>query len=110
MTCKVLISEPAENDLRSILEYIRASNPQAAKDFGIRLVDAIDSLATFPNRGHVIEELPSCEKTYRQIVVGHYRILYLVQEQTVHVHRILHGARLLDTAVLEEAEDEGGLP
>jgi len=106
MAYKVLISKSAENDLRSILDYIRTSNPQAAGDFGKRLVDAIESLSTFPYRGHAVEELLSLRKGYRQTVVARYRILYVVREKTVYVHRIFHGARLLDTTVLEESGGE----
>jgi plasmid stabilization system protein ParE len=108
MTYKVLISEPAETDLRSILDHIRTSTPQAAGDFGGKVVDAIESLSTFPYRGHVVEELSSGGKAHRQIVIGRYRILYVIREKTVHVHRILHGARLLDTTVLEESTGESG--
>lgn len=55
----------------------------------------ISSLAEFPNMGAVLSEddFPLLQRGYRFIVVNPYLVFYRVIEDTVMVHRILHGRR-----------------
>jgi len=106
MIYKVIISQTAESDIRSILDYIRRDKPQAATSFGNRLIEAIESLSVFPKRGWAVRELSQAGADYRQIVVGRYRIIFDIEGALVRVHRVFHGARLLDPSILEEHPDE----
>ena len=61
------------------------------------LVAAARSLATFSERGHVVPEYE--DRTIREIIVRHYRLIYRVQPERVEVLRIIHGARRMPPTV-----------
>ena len=93
MDCKVILSLRAIRDLSEIVRYISFDDPQAAERFGHRLIDAALSLATLPERGHLVPELRDGQT--REIAYGSYRIVYRYRgaEKVVWVSRFWHAAR-----------------
>ncbi|MBI3195513.1 MAG: type II toxin-antitoxin system RelE/ParE family toxin [Ignavibacteriae bacterium] len=83
----------AETDLTEIVEYILEENPRAA----IRLLERIEKnigfLARHPLLGKIPEDEELAQIGYRFLVVENYLVFYTIEERTVVVHRILHGAR-----------------
>ena len=55
-------------------------------------------------RGRVVPELD--EPTVRELVVGSYRLIYEINEETVYVLGLIHGAR--DLATLWDKEGRTG--
>lgn len=102
MDCRVIVSPSAINDLREIVQYIARDDIETARRFGDQLLDTAMSLATFPERGHFVREFS--DKHTRELLLGPYRIIYRyqAQENTVHIARFWHGARLLKRTELED--------
>ena len=91
----VLLTEDAEADLESLLDYI-ATHDVDGKDvyFLDRIEEVLESLAAFPERGsHPKELLALGMRQYRQVFFKPYRVIYQVTDRTVHVLLIVDGRR-----------------
>jgi plasmid stabilization system protein ParE len=55
---EVIIARSALGDLEQIRSYIARENPSAAEAFCQKLLDACNSLRSFPERGELIAERP----------------------------------------------------
>ena len=72
--------------------YIRRENPSAAVRFRQRTEETLRRLEQFPESGRVLPEFP--ELPYREVIVAPYRFFYRIQETTVWVVAVWHGAQL----------------
>jgi plasmid stabilization system protein ParE len=75
-----------------------------AHKFVERLALQISTLEQHPERCPSIPENEKVGAMYRHLLYGDYRTLFRVAEKTVLIIRILHGARLLEEAMLELKE------
>ena len=101
-TFRVEITATAEADVAEIWEYIAGDNPETATVFVSRLEAQIDTLESFPERCAPIPESGLIRDTYRHLLIGHYRAIFKILGDRVIVMRVVHGARLLDTKMLNE--------
>ncbi|MBX9858869.1 MAG: type II toxin-antitoxin system RelE/ParE family toxin [Sphingomonas sp.] len=86
---EVIWTREALSDLAAIRAYIDQFDPDAAARFAERLREAAESLADFPYKGRALEN------DLRQwSIVRPYRIRYLVDDTTVYIIDIVHGAQL----------------
>jgi toxin ParE1/3/4 len=85
----------AVDDMDEIFSFISQDNITIADNMLERLDRKITGLADFPHMGSVLsdEEYILIQRGYRFIVVQPYLIFYRVLEQTIIIHRILHGRR-----------------
>jgi toxin ParE1/3/4 len=92
---KVKYSPAAVDDMDEIFSFISQDNVLAAENLLQKLDLHISSLADFPNKGSVLSEddYSLIERGYRFIVVNPYLVFYRIAEDTVIIHRILHGRR-----------------
>lgn len=94
---KVLITQPAANDLQSIAGYIanELREPAAAKKLVGRIRDAVMSLAELPTRHALVADGRLAVQGIRKLIVGNYIIFYIVDERAtiVTVVRILYSRR-----------------
>jgi plasmid stabilization system protein ParE len=98
MTFRVETTAEAEQDADAILEWLLA---QHAGDTGIRwflaLEHAIESLREFPARCPLAPENAAFPFPVRHLLYGRlpnvYRILFTIENNTVFVLHIRHGAR-----------------
>jgi toxin ParE1/3/4 len=72
--------------------YIRRENPSAAVRFRQRTEETLRRLEQFPASGRVIPEFP--ELPSREVIVAPYHFFYRIQETTVWVVAVWHGAQL----------------
>ncbi len=86
-------SVTASNDLEAIHEFIARDSAYYAAQVCADIVDAVDGLAGFPERGRVVPEVPHAG--FREVIVGSYRVVYRLGEEAVEVVTVFHGARLL---------------
>ncbi len=100
-TFRVEITATAEADITQIWEYIAQDHPETAMDFILRLEKQIDTLANFPERCPPIPENRLLGTAYRHLLFSQYRAIFKIIGERVIVMRVLHGARLLDTKMLE---------
>ena len=83
----------AEDDLTEIVTYIAAERPSAAEALANKIEKNLSLLAKHPHLGRIPKEEELARLGYRYLVVQNYLIFYTIEQRTVYVHRILHGAR-----------------
>mgnify|MGYP001561358800 FL=1 len=95
MRFEVLLTEHAQNDLEELCDYVEAHDgPGPAAHVLDRIAKALESLATFPERGsHPKELLALGVREYRQIFFKPYRLIYRTRGRRVHVYLIVDGGR-----------------
>jgi plasmid stabilization system protein ParE len=59
----------------------------------------IERLAAFPRSGRVVPEV--ADERIREIIHGHYRIVYKTLNNDVVILTIIHGARLLPPSAIK---------
>lgn len=95
--CKyeVLLTDGAEQDLEAIYDYIAEFDCQANADYVLdRLLEVVESLATFPERGAFSKELVALGiRDYRQTAFKPYRVIYRVMAQKAYIYVIADGRR-----------------
>ncbi len=97
---RVEITATAERDLCEIRDFIAKDKPLAAQRWIQRIQKQILRLQTMPLRHEVIPEARDIGIEYRHALLGPYRTIYRVENDRVLVVRVIHGARLLDPALL----------
>ncbi len=93
---RVNITKNGQDDLEHIFFYIAADNINNARKFVRELEEKIYSLNTFPERFAYIPENNFFGTGYRHIVHKKYRVIYKVDNNSVYILRVIHGAMLLD--------------
>lgn len=91
--CAVRLLRAAEEDLSEICEYIAADNLKAAEAIVTRIEKNLELLAREPRLGRIPGDEELVRMGYRYLIVADYLVFYTFEEQTVLVHRIIHGAR-----------------
>ncbi len=86
-------SQAARRDLRGLKSYIAGDSPFYARQFCERLVAAVEQLAEHPRMGRPVPEAVGAPDEVRELIFRDYRILYLVETDTVHLLAVIHGAR-----------------
>ena len=96
---EVLLTEGAERDLESIYDYIAEFDTPANADYVLdRLMKAVKSLATFPERGsHPKELLALGIREYRQAVFKPYRVIYRLIGKQLYIFVIADERRDMQT-------------
>ncbi|MBO3276434.1 type II toxin-antitoxin system RelE/ParE family toxin [Pseudomonas schmalbachii] len=92
---EVLLTEGAERDLESIHDYIAEFDCVANANYVLdQLVDVVESLSRFPERGSYPKELAALGiKEYRQASFKPYRVIYRVTGGQVIIYLISDGRR-----------------
>lgn len=96
---KVEITPTAEADIAELWDYIAQDSPDNATAFILALEEQITSLERFPERCPLIAENEILGTSYRHLLHGPYRAIFRITGPTVIILRVIHGARLLDTAL-----------
>jgi len=92
---RVSLIHDAEVDLKEIYTYIRQHDSlQRATEIVDALQSVCATLAQFPERGHVPQELAKINQMqYREIVHSPWRVIYQIDGNDVLIHAILDGRR-----------------
>lgn len=98
---KVEIAQTSEKDVAEIWEYIAQDKPGAATAFIMRLEGQIGTLEQFPERCPLVPENELLGAAYRHLLYGNYRTIFKIVGSKAIILRVMHGARLLDTGMLE---------
>lgn len=89
----VILTPQSQDDLKSIVKYIRKDSPQRARAFANTLIDEALSIGPFPEMGRVVPELD--DSNVREITYRSYRIIYEVvsDPESIYILRFWHAAR-----------------
>lgn len=96
---EVLLTEGAEQDLESIYDYIAEFDCKANAGHVLdRLLEVVESLANYPERGAYPKELMALGiRDYRQTAFKPYRVICRVMAQKVFIYVIADGRRDMQT-------------
>ncbi|MBW7989349.1 MAG: type II toxin-antitoxin system RelE/ParE family toxin [Planctomycetes bacterium] len=70
-------------DLENIRDYIRKDSEYYAVRFVEKIIEVVESLEKFPERGRAVPEAD--EKSIRELLLHNYRIIYRVEADRVLV-------------------------
>lgn len=90
---KIVWTEFALADLKSIHEYISQDSKTYASKFVDKLIKRVDQLEAFPKSGRTVPEFGI--STIRELIEGSYRIVYKINSDHIGIVRIHHSARKL---------------
>jgi len=93
----IVWSDPAVDDLEAAVSFIAKDSDAYARSLAQLAVDAAESLRRFPNRGHRLPD-PRLAR-FRELIIGSYRLVYLVEKKRVLIVAVLHGHRALRRAL-----------
>jgi toxin ParE1/3/4 len=90
-----MLTDGAERDIESIYDYIAESDSAASADHVLdRLMEVVESLKEFPDRGGYPKELAALGiRKYRQALFKPYRVIYRVLESQVVIYLIVDARR-----------------
>jgi len=83
-------SHEAEQWLKEIYEYIALDNLTAAGKVVSGIYEKTQLLMDFPELGHKYRE--ESEGDIRILLYGHYRIAYIITDNTIDILGVFHGA------------------
>jgi toxin ParE1/3/4 len=93
----LVITEPAEIDLREIADYIANDllEPATARKMIAKIAEAIFQLEQMPFRNSLVGDERLAGQGIRKLLVDSYIVFYVVseREETVTIIRILYGKR-----------------
>lgn len=94
---QVVITEPAEHDLQSIIDYVskELQNPSAAQSFLNKISNSLHYLKTLPKRFPLVNDIILANQGIRKTTVDNYLIFYSVSEslKRITIIRILYAKR-----------------
>ena len=85
---RLSFSESSVEDLIRVRKSIERHNPSRAGKVAKQLISAIKKLASFPQIGKWIPDLPG---DIREMIFGEYIVRYAVTENHIYSLRIWHG-------------------
>lgn len=90
---KVIWTDFAIEDLRSIHNYIAQDSKIYASRFVEKIILRIDQLETHPKSCRIVPEFNI--ETIRELIEGNYRIVYKINKEHIGIVRIHHSASQL---------------
>ncbi len=93
MRAKIYWTQRARRDLLEIGDFIARDKPEAAAAWVNWIVNAVERAAVFPSSGRVI--LESDRTDIREVILDHYRIVYLLASARITVLTVFENHRLL---------------
>lgn len=111
MSYRVETTRRAESDIEAIYRWIAQSSPEKAMLWYFTVREAVESLADFPARCPRAPESHTFSTEIRHLLIGKYRILFRIDDETVYVMHIRHSAQQTlfpETDIEDETKDDDG--
>lgn len=97
---RIIFAPAARADLKEIGDYIASDNRTAAKRMIAELHERAARLSDAPRLGR---SRPELQASLRSVAFRSYVIFYRVEDKTVRIERIIHGARDIDAIFDDDA-------
>lgn len=94
MSCRIVWSPEAAEDLEAISEFIARDSSFYARAVVAEILKTTRSIPDYPYLGRIVPEYSVVK--IRERFVYNYRIVYRVAENEILIVAIIHGARKLD--------------
>jgi mRNA-degrading endonuclease RelE of RelBE toxin-antitoxin system len=88
---RVDIKPTAENDLEQRYLQIPEESPQNAVSWYLDMISAIEKLDTLAERCPIAPEDVDIGLGIRHLIIGNYRVLYVISNDVVEVLHLRHG-------------------
>jgi plasmid stabilization system protein ParE len=85
---RILWSVTSARDLNGIYEYYARINQRAAANMYNNILDEVDKLSVNPYVAAIEQSLHNLPRIYRSLVVSNYKVIYYVENDTVHISRV----------------------
>jgi len=83
---QVIVTDPAKLRLKYIYRYYKAAaSVKTAQKIKDSVLNKIKSLKKFPLRGKTEENLIELNQQHRYVIEGHFKIIYLIFNNTIYV-------------------------
>ncbi len=89
----------ALGDLQAIGDFIGRDTPAFAQIFVNKVFETVERLEKFPRSRRIVPEIN--QDKIREIILGSYRVVYLLDEDEVNVLTVFHASRLFNISDLE---------
>jgi addiction module RelE/StbE family toxin len=91
----------ALGDLEEIFRYIvnKLEAPQAAKNLRDEIDRAVRNLRRFPYAHALYQSQKPFKKEYRKLRVKNFYLFYVVEENTIEIHRVIYAKRDIDAVL-----------
>ncbi len=93
MSFKVVVEKEAEEDLKAAARWIAQDSPDKAALWYFDAIESIESLENFPARCPLAPESKKFGAGIRHLIFGKYRVLFVIEDETVYVLRVRHQAQ-----------------
>jgi plasmid stabilization system protein ParE len=93
VTYRVIILPPALDDMELAHRRIKRESPMRADTWVNGAERACQTLSEMPRRCPLAPENDSLDYETRQLLYGAYRILFTIEDDTVLILHVRHGAR-----------------
>jgi plasmid stabilization system protein ParE len=93
MSFKVVVEKEAEEDMKDAVRWIARYSPDKATLWFFDATEAIESLERFPARCPLAPENKKFGAEIRHLIFSMYRILFIIEDETVYVLRVRHQAQ-----------------
>lgn len=93
MGYKVEITEKAQEEVREAVRWIAQYSPDKAALWHFELMRKVGSLEDFPARCPLAMEGKTHGQEMRSLIFDRYRILFIIDDETVYVLRVRHQAQ-----------------
>ncbi len=101
---KIEWTEPSENDLGEIYDYIARDAPYYAEQFIDRIIDATGKLEDHPKIGRQVPEANL--DNVRELIFQNYRIIYLIKHKVIYIITVIHDSRDLNLMEIKPWHDK----
>lgn len=101
---QVKITDHALADMEQIYDHIayKLLSPENAMRQYDRIADAILTLDTMPERFRFMDSEPECAKKLRRMLVDHYSVFYVIEEDQVVVTNVLYSASDIENRLRQQ--------
>ncbi len=89
---RIIWAPQAIQDVEAIRSYVGRGSTRYADLVVDRIVAAVDRLEKNPRSGRIVPELG--DESVREVIHGHYRIVYRLRDDVIEIATVFHGARL----------------
>ncbi len=90
---KIIWSPSAIDRVAEIANYIAKDKPTAAEKWVDKNFSKVEDLVSSPTLGRTVPEINKDQ--YREVIYGHYRIVYRIEEKRISILTVRHGKQLL---------------
>jgi len=87
------LSKAALADLGEITAYIARDNPRASEAWVVRILEQVEHACLQPRGGRIVPEFK--DPNIREVFLRSYRIIYLIEPDSLLVLRVIEGHRQL---------------